>query len=318
MTDPFVSVIIPTYNRAKFIGKAIDSVLSQTYSDWELIVWIDGSTDETEQIVQSCQDERIKCYYEENHGKCYALNRSIELSKGTWVAILDDDDQWRQSKLQTQIEVLNKHPQIDVLFTNFTNLNEVSGEEGIGFTQHKVAIDKLTLTELEQGVSLITSNLPEALGTANFILPSSTIISKLVFQEVGLFNENLRNSEDAEFWWRSYLHGFSFAICKEILVDRIKPIGSLSSASIITYQNVIKCIDSIRDEVVNFDRQDLNYLINDSYKKTWLGLAREYFRSGDKKRASAALKQTFRYGIKFRDIFSLIGALLSPKIFLRK
>jgi len=314
MTNPFVSIIIPTYNRALYIGKAIDSVLAQTYQDWELIIWNDGSTDETEQIVKSYKDPRIRYYYEVNHGKCYALNNSISLSKGKWIAILDDDDQWRHDKLEMQVRVVNKYPQIDVLFTNYSNLNEVTGEQGFGFSQNKRGLDELTLTQLEEQVFLISDKFPEGISTANFVLPSSTIIKKSIFKKVGLFNEELRNAEDAELWWRIYLHGFFFAFTTYILVDRFKPQGSLSSVSVKTFLNVLNATDLIRDEIYKFNRQDLLHLTKKSYRKAWLGILKEYAKSGERKKAWGAFLNSLQYGFSMDGLKFLAAAFLGPKI----
>ncbi len=90
--DILFSIIIPTYNRSGMIGKAIESVLAQTYSHWELIIIDDGSTDNTREIAKRYNDKRIKYYYQKNKGKSAARNKGIEMSKGDYLAFLDDDD----------------------------------------------------------------------------------------------------------------------------------------------------------------------------------------------------------------------------------
>lgn len=310
MTNPFVSIIIPTYNRALYISKAIDSVLAQTYSDWELIIWNDGSTDETEQIVKSYKDPRIRYYYEANHGQCYALNNSISLSKGKWIAFLDDDDQWYHSKLDSQVGIVDRHPEVDVLFTDYNNMNLASGEKGSGFVQSKKGIEKLILTQLEDEVFLIAENIPAGISTNNFILPSSTLIKKSIFKKVGLFNEELRNSSDAELWWRIYLHGYNFALIKIVLLDRIKPEGSLSSASILAYQNKIKAIDSIRYELISFNRHDLLYLTSRSYRNAWLGITNEYLKAGERTKALGSFYYSLRYGLSLKGLASVLKTIL--------
>ncbi|HHH52473.1 MAG TPA: glycosyltransferase [Bacteroidetes bacterium] len=90
--DILFSIIMPTYNRAHMIGKAIESVLSQTYTNWELIIIDDGSTDNTRETISKYQDKRIKYYYQKNNGRSAARNKGIELSKGAYISFLDDDD----------------------------------------------------------------------------------------------------------------------------------------------------------------------------------------------------------------------------------
>lgn len=90
--DILFSIVIPTYNRAGMIGTAIESVLSQTYANWELIVVDDGSTDNTKEIVESYQDKRIRYFWKENEERSIARNFGIEKAKGTYISFLDDDD----------------------------------------------------------------------------------------------------------------------------------------------------------------------------------------------------------------------------------
>lgn len=93
---PSVSVIITTYNRANLVSRAIDSVLNQTYKDFELIIIDDGSTDNTKSLIDSYlqKDKRIVYFYQENKGWPSALNKGIELSKGEYIAFLDSDNEW--------------------------------------------------------------------------------------------------------------------------------------------------------------------------------------------------------------------------------
>ena len=106
--DILFSVIIPTYNRANMIGKAIDSVLAQTYTNWELIIVDDGSTDNTKDVVQSYNDSRIKYFYQENKGRSVARNYGIELSKGDYISFLDDDDYYLENFLEEFFLVISK------------------------------------------------------------------------------------------------------------------------------------------------------------------------------------------------------------------
>jgi len=103
------SVIIPTYNRAGIIGRAIESVLAQTYQNWELIVVDDGSTDNTKEIVMSYNDERIKYYWKENEELNAARNTGKELSKGDYICFLDDDDYYLKEHLYEQEKLIRKN-----------------------------------------------------------------------------------------------------------------------------------------------------------------------------------------------------------------
>lgn len=101
-----VSVIIPTYNRADKIKPAVESVLNQTYTDFELIIVDDGSTDNTKDVIESINDSRIRYVYQENAGACSARNNGIICSKGEYIAFHDSDDIWHKDKLEKQMNAL--------------------------------------------------------------------------------------------------------------------------------------------------------------------------------------------------------------------
>lgn len=111
-----VSIIMPVYNGERFIAQAINSVLAQTWQDWELIVIDDGSTDGTSAIIQAYTDLRIRYYYQENHGQTTALNHGLELAHGDCITTLDADDWLTPDSLQERVTYLNSHPEIGVVY----------------------------------------------------------------------------------------------------------------------------------------------------------------------------------------------------------
>jgi glycosyltransferase involved in cell wall biosynthesis len=113
---PHVSVIIPTYNRATYISRAVESVLSQSYRDFEVIVVDDGSCDNTKQVVQAYGD-RIRYVFQSNAGPGAARNLGIRVSEGMYLAFLDSDDTWMPEFLGKTVEALDAHPEVDVVTT---------------------------------------------------------------------------------------------------------------------------------------------------------------------------------------------------------
>ena len=104
-------MIIPTFNRENVLKRAIDSVLSQSYQDLELIVVDDASTDQTQELLSGYKDPRLKILrLPENKGVSYARNRGFEASCGEWIALLDSDDEWKKEKLKTQVEYIKAQP----------------------------------------------------------------------------------------------------------------------------------------------------------------------------------------------------------------
>lgn len=126
MTNPLISIITPAYNAARFIGETIESVLKQTYTNWEMVIVDDRSTDKTVQIVEEYQkkDQRIKLIQlEENSGSAVARNTAMENSAGQFIAFLDSDDMWYPTKLERQLRFMQKND-IAFSFTKFERIQE--------------------------------------------------------------------------------------------------------------------------------------------------------------------------------------------------
>ncbi len=140
---PLVSICMLTYNRAHYIGAAIESVLAQTYGNWKLIIIDDGSTDNTSSIVTSYSDERIKyVQYTENTGLFARRKESLTHTNGKYVAILDSDDVWLSPlKLEKQVEFLESHPNY-VLVGTFPILIDHNGNK-IGENHYNVTDEKI-------------------------------------------------------------------------------------------------------------------------------------------------------------------------------
>lgn len=132
MCDQIVSIITPTYNCASYIAETIDSVLSQTYGNWEMIIVDDCSTDNTKEIVSRYSDTRIKYYcLERNSGAAAARNKALSLAKGRWIAFLDSDDLWLPNKLEHQLEFMISN---DIYFS-YHEYSEISEKgEDLGIT----------------------------------------------------------------------------------------------------------------------------------------------------------------------------------------
>jgi glycosyltransferase involved in cell wall biosynthesis len=132
-SNPLISVILPVYNAEKYVSQAIESILTQTFQDFELILIEDGSTDQSPRILQSYQteDERIRLVKNEaNLGLISTLNKGIGIAKGKYIARMDADDICRPTRLEKQMKFLEKHPEIDVLGTGMEYIQEDGFELG--------------------------------------------------------------------------------------------------------------------------------------------------------------------------------------------
>lgn len=121
---PRVSVVVPLYNTASFIRRALESVLNQTMGDLELIVVDDGSTDDSLAAVQSFDDARLRIVHQSNQGASAARNRGLRDARAPYVAFLDGDDFWREDKLECQLAVLDANPELDLVFARCTVVDE--------------------------------------------------------------------------------------------------------------------------------------------------------------------------------------------------
>ncbi len=191
-----ISVVIPAYNAGRFIRRTIDSVLAQTYTDYEIIVIDDGSTDDTAEIVKS-YGSKVRYIYQKNAGDGPARNTGIYAAKGEWIAFLDHDDEWLPEKLRLQMELLKRNPQLRWCGAN---LYRQSGAR-------KAAVgDERFLTDALGGKDYF-ENFFEAVSSGKCRLITSTmVIHKQVFERAGVFDSCWLRCADLDMWWRIAYH----------------------------------------------------------------------------------------------------------------
>ncbi len=210
----FVSVILPTFNRAHLICEAIDSILNQTYRDFEIIVVDDGSTDNTTEVLQRYSD-RITYIKQENKGPGDARNRGIAEAKGEYIAFLDSDDIWFKDKLELQVAVMEKLPEIGFLCSDFCILKDGEENNHYGLRawhkkirpweevyEKKVKYSSFGLPPIERNedFDVYLGNLYHALLNDPYILPSSAIVRSECLSEEIKFAEGVFLYEDWEFF----------------------------------------------------------------------------------------------------------------------
>jgi glycosyltransferase involved in cell wall biosynthesis len=219
---PVFSVIIPTFNRATFVTKAIDSVLQQTVSSYEVIVVDDGSTDSTAEVLTAYKD-KITLLKQANRGVGAARNRGLESAIGEWVAFLDSDDEWKPQYLASQLEVIRAHPDIICAVTNAASIDK----NGVAHLHFRDSVLGLFRTS-----SVITLSRPFAtvISHPHWYVQSLVARRDTLFRS-GLFNVALSIGEDLDVIARLSLEG-SFAFNRNILVEihrRFERISSLAS-----------------------------------------------------------------------------------------
>ena len=208
-SKPTVSIVIPTYNCEAYIAETLDSVLGQTFTDLELIVVDDGSTDRTCEIVAS-HGSSVRLLAQTNSGVCAARNYGIREASGRYICLMDHDDYWLPEKLALQLEQMLLHPEVGLVYSTFIwwhpdgegvfpnpesfNIEEMPGgidEEFSGWIYHLLLLDC-------------------------WIFTSAALIRSEVFKKYGVFDESLPYSEDWDLWLR---------ICREYQVIKLnKPL----------------------------------------------------------------------------------------------
>ena len=194
MANPIVSVIIPAYNQADFVGQTIQSVLDQTFTDFELIVVNDASPDHTAQVVRQFDDPRLRYIeHEHNRGLPATRNTGMRVAQGELLALLDSDDLFHPEKLQLHLDFLDKHPEIGATYNARFELNYSS-----------ITIRELVQTPATVSLSQLVLGFP--------FTPSDLVLRRDWAFRVNLFNEELLfGSEDLDFPIRLALAGCNFA-----------------------------------------------------------------------------------------------------------
>ena len=183
MLDLSVSVVIPSFNRAHMLARALDSVYVQTYKPDEVIVVDDGSTDDTKAFVQQ-KYPQANYLYQENKGVSAARNLGILNAKGKWIALLDSDDSWQTDKLARQAQALGQESTYRLCHTNET-----------WYRNEKILVQKKK--HLKKGGFIFQHCLPLCA-----ISPSSVLVERALFDELGMFDETLPACEDYDMWLR--------------------------------------------------------------------------------------------------------------------
>jgi glycosyltransferase involved in cell wall biosynthesis len=198
---PRVSVIIPTHNRKAFVLEAVESVLAQTYEDYELIVVDDGSTDGTGRALEQ-HGERLLYLYRANEGVSAARNFGLAHSQGEFIAFLDSDDLWLPKKLDVQIAFMDQHPQAQICYTDEL------------WIRHGKRVNPKKRHAKYSG-EIYRFCLPLCI-----ISPSSALMRRGLFEQVGTFDPGLPVCEDYDLWLRVAASFPVFFIPQRLIVKR--------------------------------------------------------------------------------------------------
>lgn len=279
------SVVVPLYNKEISIQNTIQSVLKQTYQNFEIIVVDDGSTDRSSKRVGEIQDPRIKVVHQKNQGVSAARNRGIQEAKYEWIALLDGDDLWEIHHLEEVKKMMQRYPNEEVYVTSF----EYSDNR------------KMFKHPRDTDIFIIKNYFKEAV-RESLIWTSIIVINKKCFQNIGYFNTNLTRGEDMDLWVRL---AKKYSIVKSSKVTATYRVDAENRTSLskdlekyyIYYFNI--------DDNLNIDEKNFYKAI--LFKNLYAYLVRRDFKNVWK------LKQKYP-SIEWNDFFKFIVLVLGKKI----
>lgn len=275
---PLVSIILPTYNCAAFLHYSIGSILLQTYDSYEIIVIDDGSTDNTKKILNPFI-QRIKYIRsEQNKGLPTARNIGIRSALGKYIAFIDADDIWLPEKLQTDIEYFKTHSELSMVYSKHVNIDEKGR-----------VLDEASKRRLPSG-----NVFAELFSEQNFIITSSVVVRKEVFETTGLFDEQLFNCQDWDMWLRIAFYFKVGGINTPLVKYRHNPHSlSKNRNNVLKYQKIIidKTYNNFKDKENGIDEKLYKKRLASHYAK----VGRYYLRIGDKSLASENFRLSLTY-----------------------
>jgi glycosyltransferase involved in cell wall biosynthesis len=299
---PRVSVIIPAYNAASFIAATLKSAIDQTFRDFEIIVIDDGSTDETRVIVERYKDSRVFLISQQNAGPGAARNRGIAVAKGTFIALLDSDDLWEPTYLETMVDFLTPHPETSVVFPDALYFGK-SKFHGKRFQEVYPPGAPITFAKLVRGASNICY---------------SATLRREIFDCVGPFDEAdaIRGTEDFDLWLRVLHAGYRIEPVMKVLVRYRRHASSLSLQGVSSILSVLQALEKWRgDNALTSEESDA---VEAAYAKHQyslnVALAIDNIRFGQYSTASELLLRAHAHMPKRRFQIARAGLAIAPGI----
>lgn len=306
-----VAVIIPAYNSARYLPESIESVLNQTYNDFKLIIVDDGSTDDTQRVLEPYKD-RISYIYQKNGGPSKARNTGIMATERRYIAFLDADDLWVPNKLEMQMELMNSNTTMGLVFSDAELF-----EEG-GFAQGSFWRLRGCYEEMMRECRMIHSPFSKLM-VKNFILPSAALVKRECFLKVGLFDESFRYpvAEDKDMWLRIAVHFSMGCVPYALIKRRVHAYTPEEDARIKrSVIDVVKKMEKIYPELIEKEKVDTKAILGPLY----YSLGRTYLDQNQMMQAKESLFLSLCQVFSIRSVFYLMICLsgLGTLTFLRR
>jgi glycosyltransferase involved in cell wall biosynthesis len=304
-TAPHVSIIIPAYCAEVYIKDAVESVLAQTFRDYEIIIINDGSPDtaQLERVLRPYQDS-VVYLKQENRGPGAARNTGLLAARGEFVAFLDADDYWQPRFLEEQLEFIRRNPGCDLIYSDALIVGDTA-LAGRTFMQMNPSRGRVTFDSL--------------LDERCTIVLSAVVARRQSIMMAGMFDERFRLSEDYDLWLRMAKAGVRMAYQKKVLVcHRDNPQG-VSADPTRLFQSGLQVLDRVEREVRLTDKQRAALVRRRRKLEAYMSVERgkRALARGDFSTAAAALKEAneFYHSLKLRLV--LLWLRVSPNLLLR-
>lgn len=317
--NPKVSVIIPTYNRATQVRNAIESVLVQTFSDFEVIVVDDGSSDDTGKILGKVFGDRIRYYFQTNQGLSAALNKGLTEAQGEWIAFLDSDDLWVKDKLEWQFKALERFtPQCGACYTDVRFLNHPETR-----TMFQMAEE----SDRPEGTMGVNTDILKLLvrpgGAGMVVCPSSFVARADIVKRTGGFDLNLRFGMDSDFLFRlAMLTGFCYVNRPLVWFDR-SPVETRHVGVSKEWDKLEFVLQQSQIRLEKFLRLSeglptkLRKLIRATLASVYSGLANCHLETGEYGKAREAVSKAAQLDLTFNIAVKWLLTWISPRVALR-
>ncbi|MFC1495136.1 glycosyltransferase family 2 protein [Thermodesulfobacteriota bacterium] len=290
-----VSVIIPTFQRAHMISLAIDSVLNQTYQDFEIIVVDDGSMDGTREVVMGYR-EKVKYIYQENRGPASARNTGIRATRGDLIAFQDSDDLWLPEKLASQVSLFEQDPELGFVYCDMSYFrSDGPSERPSSFKSHAPPLSGYAFRDMfVQGTPMHTP---------------TAVIRLQCLQKVGLFDETMRYFEDQDLWFRLARICKMGYVEKPLVRCRLRDQKKRYKEDYLFRKNILKSAPWLRNELSKDE------LYQGYYIRTYLA-ALSYLAVGETRQARDVLAECLKFNPFWFKAYLVWLGTFHPKFFI--
>lgn len=284
-----VSIVIPAYNAANFIQATLESICNQSHQNFECIVIDDGSTDNTCDIVKKIEDPRLTLIKQEySGGPASPRNTGLKVATGTYIFLFDADDLMHPLKLEKSIAALDRCSMADLLFTNFSSIDESGSLLKENYLQEYETLWGILGTSVDDLYFIASQPLYKALISVNFIGTSSVVLRKSALSELDVFNESLQNSDDRLFWACFVKHHNAVFLNACLHSYRLQPNGITSQSFLRRGPSKIRALEIIRKDCGD---RELRKIIDKQISLNHLGMAYSY---KDKRNRWAQINHAFK------------------------